>query len=75
MKHLSGRLMLLITAVIVVLLCLFRFFLSALYAGIAGVLLALALALFRHGSSRLEDTAQKAEKELHKNGQESHRRS
>ena len=72
MKKLSGRLALAVTALAVAVLCLFRLFVIALCVGIAGVMLALALALFRHGSSRLEDTAAQAEKSLGVSEEEEH---
>ncbi|MBQ3865844.1 MAG: hypothetical protein II776_03000 [Clostridia bacterium] len=64
LKRIPGRLIFAVTAVIVAVLCILRLFTPALWAGGAGLALSLIFALFRHGSGRIDDTAEKAAEAL-----------
>ena len=62
--RLTGWLVFALTALAVSVLCLCRLFTVALCVGIAGVMLALAVGLFRHGRQNLKETAEQAAEEL-----------
>ena len=62
--RLTGWLVFALTALAVAVLCLLRLFIPALWVLGAGVMLALIVALFRHGKRRLSETAFEAAKEM-----------
>ena len=62
----TGWLVFAVTALAVAILCLLRLFAVGLCVGIAGVMLALIVALFRHGKQNLRETADAAAKEAEK---------
>lgn len=62
--RLTGWLVFALTALAVAVLCLLRLFIPALWVLGAGCMLALTVALFRHGKRRLSETAKDAAKEM-----------
>ena len=64
--RLTGWLVFALTALAVAILCLLKLFIPALWVGGAGLMLALIVALFRHGKQNLKETAESAARELEK---------
>lgn len=68
--RLTGWLVFAVTALAVAILCLLRLFIPSLWAGGAGLMLSLIVALFRHGKRNLRETADDAAAELEKQEKE-----